>query len=49
MINDVTHDALSENLPLHKAYVFVHSTWLINDSELSPLLKTPAVVVFTAM
>jgi len=47
-MNDVTHDALSENSPLHKAHVFVHST-LINDSEKGPLLKTPAAVVFTAM
>jgi len=44
-MNDMTHDALSGNSPLHKAYVFVHST-LINDSEgKSPLLKTPAAVV----
>jgi len=45
-MNDMTHDALSGNSPLHKAYVFVHSM-LINDSESgkSPLLKTPAAVV----
>jgi len=38
-MNNVTHDALSGNSPLCKAYVFVHSMWLINDSEQGSLLR----------
>jgi len=28
-LTQVPYDALSGNLPLHKAHVFIHSTWLI--------------------